>query len=519
MVQKEQVENMHSNEKMLRLASDTSTGAGSVLGSARYRGRAEKTGSEVADGVLSPNETIIVIGMLVLGSIMQAFANGAIEAVLVMLFFLLVGRAVIVLVFPNRKPEMRAFLLMFAVCIFVGGLAQIYSTLVFHDVQSTIDARTTLRKIGPEVPYRTLETISAIHPGPLAVMIWQKVYEVASWLGLKFGAYSGVMFNALVMGLIGSFTVQIARELFGDDSWRLRRVGTLVAANGMFILFGAILLRECFTTFFVTLVLWGAIHLLVRAKARWLLINAAIIGISTWAMQYLRKEVAPLFILYGILMFLFWLFKKSGFVNLIVICLLLLVVFGGGVFLSSHVQDYVQALTGIQTSELEKYVNIVEIDSAEDSLGREFVYNQPLPIRLVLGSVTFMLSPIPLWAHFWIGAGEYHWIKGYNGLYQLFVLPFVFAGALAAFRMFFRDTKRSWPLMFLIIFVLINLIGVVATSLETRHFGQFMSAVVILAAIPDTREKGTENELRSIRAWWFFGVLLAHLAWAILKVT
>ena len=72
--------------------------------------------------------------------------------------------------------------------------------------------------------------------------------------------------------------------------------------------------------------------------------------------------------------------------------------------------------------------------------------------------------------------------------------------------------------MFLVIFLLINAAGVVASSLEQRHFGQFMSAFVVIAAIPDTRDEKANNELRNIRVWWFFAVLLVHILWAVLKI-
>jgi hypothetical protein len=231
-------------------------------------------------------------------------------------------------------------------------------------------------------------------------------------------------------------------------------------------------------------------------------------------MLYLREDAFLLIILYGILAFLFWLFGRSGFIGLTVTSIFLFTILVGSSFLSIYLQD-VQV---IQTTNLEKYIDLAARTEAVDSLGLRFVYNQPLPIRLVLGSVMLMISPIPLWAHFRIGALDYHLIKGYYGIYQLFVLPLVFAGSLAAFRMFFRDTKRFWPLMYLVIFMLINMVGVVATSLEQRHLGQFMSAFVIIATIPDTREEKTENELRRIRALWFMGVLCVHLAWAVLKI-
>ena len=336
---------------------------------------------------------------------------------------------------------------------------------------------------------------------------------VASWLGFKFAPYTGVMFNATIMGLVGAITVQIGRDLFGDDPWRLRRIGTIVAANGLFILFGAVLLRDCFNAFFMTLVIWGAIRLLVRAKIGSLIFMTAMIGISAWALQYLRGESFLLVFLYGFLAILLWFFKRSGFAGSMV-TFLFVVSFLGSAFLSFYIQD----VTETQVFQMERYTNIAIAQGADDSLGVRFVYNQPLPIRLVLGSVSLMITPIPLWAHFRIGALDYHWIKGYNGIYQLFVLPLVFAGSLAAFRTFFRDTKRSWPLIYLVMFVIINMFGVAATSIELRHLGQFMSAVVIIAAMPDTREQKTEKALGSIKAWWFFGVLLVHIAWGILKI-
>jgi hypothetical protein len=480
---------------------------------ARYPGKPEMTRYEATIGVLSPGETVIVTGMFVLGSAMQAFANRAIEAVLVALFLLFTGRAVVALIFSNRKPEMRAFLLMYAISIFVGGLAQIYSLTIFNSVQSTIDARGFLWQISPQPPFSTFTTVSPLRT-PLAIVIWQQFYKLTWWLGFKFGPYTGVMVNAMVMGLTASLTVQIARELFSDDIWRLRRVGTLVAANGLFILFGSVLLRDSFTTFFMTLALWGAIRFLVRMKLRSLLIAISITGVSAWAMLYLREDAFLLIIMYAFLAFLFWLFGRSGFIGLTVTTLFIVAVIVGSSFLSIYIQD----IQVTQTTALEKYTNWATRTESPNSLGVRFVYDQPLPIRLVLGSITLMISPIPLWAHFRVGALEYHWIKGYNGIYQLFVLPFVFAGSLTAFRMFFRDTKRSWPYMFLVLFMLINVVGVAATSLETRHLGQFMSAFVIIATIPNTREKKTANELRRIKVLWLWGVILVHLAWAVLKI-
>lgn len=509
---KKRVEDTHSKERILRSSSGISVDAVSLLGSASYI-VPEKTRAKVVLGTLSPGERTGVFSMLVLGGLMQALANWSIEAVLVALFLLLFGRAIVALIFSNRKPENRAFLLMYAVCIFVGGLAQIYSLAVFNTLQSTVDARGFLSQIAPQPPFYVFTTDSQFAPN-LAIGIWQQFYKVTWLLGFKFGPYTGVMVNSMVMGLIASFAVQIARELFGDDVWRLRRVGTLAAVNGFFILFGTILLRDCFTTFFMTLTLWGAIRFLVRANLRSLVIAIATIGVSAWAMLYLREDAYLIVFLYGILTFLFWLFRRSGVIGMTVTSFLLFVIFIGGTFLSIYFQE----IQVTQITNLEKYINWAVRTEDAESLALQFVFDQPMPIRLVLGSVMLMISPIPLWSLFTIGAHEYHLIKGYNGIYQLFVLPFVINGLIIAFRRLFSNTKQSWPLIFLVMFMLINMIGVVLTSLETRHFGQFMSAFVVIAAIPDTRDKKTKNRLKSTKFLWLLGVLLVHLAWAVLKI-
>lgn len=73
------------------------------------------------------------------------------------------------------------------------------------------------------------------------------------------------------------------------------------------------------------------------------------------------------------------------------------------------------------------------------------------------------------------------------------------------------------PLLFLAAYLLVNIGAVVATSMEQRHFAQFMPAFIILAALPDTRDIKVTKRLRTISAWWFAAVVLVHLAWLYVK--
>jgi len=480
----------------------------------RGQGTAGSIKPAASVGTLSADERMIVILMLVLGSAMQAYANSAIEAVLVALLLLIAGIVAVGLVFPGRKPELRAFLLTYAVCVFVGGLAQCYSLVFFNTLQSTVDAPKFLRVISPQPPFATMASVAYRINAPLAVVIWQQVYKVTWWLGFQFGPYTGVMFNALVMGLVGSLTVQIARELFGEDAWRLRRVGTLVASCGLFILFGAVLIRDCFTTFFSTLVLWGIVRWLARPTLRKLLFAAALTGVSVWAMAYLRTEAVMLFALYWLLAFLLWLFKRFDAIRLVVAVIVLCAM----LVASPYLAVYLQSAQETQVGEMEGYASLATRTSSEDSLGLRLVVNQPLPIRLILGSGVLLINPIPLWRNFQIGLRDCNWIEGYHGIYQVLVLPLVFAGSLAAFRMFRRDRKRASPLVFLVMYLLMNTASVVATSMEQRHLGQFLAAMIIIATVQDTREMEMQGEQKGIRIRWFVAVYLVHLAWATMKL-
>jgi hypothetical protein len=455
------------------------------------------------------------------GAAMQGYANGTIHAFFVAFILLIVGVLLVRLFLSGRRQEMRVFLITFGICIFVGGLAQCYSLAVFKDVQSTNDAiYTFFPAMASHPPFTTMNDIPHLLPLGTAIMTWQQVYKLAWVLGFTFGPYIGVMFNAFVMGLTGSVTVRIARELFVDDAWRLRRVGTLFAFCGLFILFGSIFLRDCFTTFFNALLLLSIVQWLVLPNLRNLLFAILLTAICIYAIIFLRFQSTVLFALYWFLAFLFWFVKRrlniTRFfaVGMILITLL---------FSYTYLNNYIQFSMKLQSKEIRGYETILKTGHKEDSIAMRLVVNQLLPIRLVLGTGSLMVYPIPLWGHFFGSRAvghqkEYHLIKGYHGIYQVLVLPLVFFGFIKAFSMFGQNRQHAIPLLFLAVYLLMNILGVVATSLEQRHIAQFMPAMIILAAVPDTRERKTRKTVRDIAIGWFLVVVLIHIAWALVAL-
>ncbi|MBN1505720.1 MAG: hypothetical protein JW955_02680 [Sedimentisphaerales bacterium] len=449
------------------------------------------------------------------GGAMQAYANGTTDMFLVALLFLVSGLVALGVLFPGGRAEMRAFLLTYVICIFVAGLAQCYSVIVFSNPQSTVDAvKSFFPSISSQPPFVTWKDMPGLLDNGLPVLIWQQIYKLTWALGLDFGPYAGVMFNSLVMGLTASITVRTARELFGADDWRLRRVGTLFALCGLFILFGAVLIRDCFTTFLNALVLWGIVRFLVRRTPVSLLVALSLTSVSACAMALLRFEAVALFGLQWLLVFLFWYLGKgldvTRFVaTIIVLCTLPVV--------SRYIAGYVDLVQRVRAVRMVQYDEMSARASTDSSLGMRLVINQPLPIRSVLGIGMLMVSPIPLWSHLRSAAIDYHLIKAYHGVYQVLVLPLVFVGFSMVSRLYRKDRKSAMPLIFLAAYLLLSLAAVVVTSLEQRHMAQFMPAFIILAAIPDTKDRDTWRRLRPIAAGWFALVILLHVAWAVMK--
>ncbi len=466
--------------------------------------------STTAIDSITPVSIICIVFLGLSGACLHSYANGSFDAFVVSILFLVAGVGIVSLGFSFKKAELRVFLLTYAVCVFAGGLAQCYSLDIFGKLQSTTDANTFLRFLKPFPPYASFADLEKSINSPLAVIIWQQFYRLTGQLGFEFGPFTALLLNALIMGITGSITVRTAREIFGDDDWRLRRVGTLFALCGLFILFGSILLRDCFTTFFNSLVLWGLVRWLRAPTVLKLLGAIMLTSVSAAAMVYLRFESIVLFGLFWSLAFLVWFVRERiDVVRIIAICMVLISLLAG----SSYLMRCVQTARQFQEDKIEGYSGSAAAAMQKESLGMKLVARQPLPVRMVMGSGYMMIFPIPLWGYLQPGMGEYHIIKGYHGIYQVLVLPLCFTGIVCAAGEFFRNREQSLPLVFTAAYLVTNLMAVVATSLEQRHLAQFMPALFILASVPDTREKNSRRTVNRMGVAWFIVVVLVHVAW------
>jgi hypothetical protein len=451
--------------------------------------------------------------LLSVGCLLQGYTNKTSDAILSAVFFLLVGVSIIFLLFSGREIEMRFFVLTYTLYVFMGGLTQCYSIMFFDNVMSTKDAFTFISQISQEPPFTTIADLPYFN-SPLAVIIWQQLYKIAWWFKLDFGIYIAVMFNALVMGITGSITIGIARDIYGNDSWRLQKVGLLYTFCGLFMLFGAVLLRDCFTTLLNTLVLWAIVGWLIRKTTRQLILSVLITALSAYAMVYLRAEAVVLFGLFWILAIFFWFISKRLDVQRIMIVVITFCVL---LIAAPKIIEYINVIQKIQASGLEAYSEFSASKSSSESLGLKMIVNQPLPIRLAMGSVWLLMFPIPLWTYFNSHSLELYWFISYNGFYQLLCIPLFLIGIIMSIIKFRGSFKNGTPLVFLSAYFIMNLFAVTATSLDQRHFYQFMPSCIIVAALPNTQNVIIKKYVGQATFIWFYIIIAIHLTWFFMK--
>ena len=471
--------------------------------------------AEVQQQYQTQNNCIFFV-VLCLGAAFLSTANATVDVLTVISLIFSVGLALVFVLFRGKKTEISAFFYTFSVCVFFGGLAQTYSLLFFDNLQSTTDAATYFY---PEIklipPFEAPSFADLLIAYQLAIFIWQQVYILFWHLGIDGAPYIGVLFNTLIMAITASMTVNIARILYGNDRVRLQKVAILFSLCGIFILFGAVLLRGCFTTFVNTAVLWAIIKCLCYPKVKNLIIALVIIVSASVCMISLRFDSLLLFGAFIGLAFIAWLFQGSFDRKRIIASVVILVGIASTIGIFSEYFNQIFHVTDLRQ---EVYADMSRSESAEGSLGMTFVINQAWPIRLLTGTLTLIVNPIPFWASFNMASFDYHWIMGLFGIYKIALMPSVISSSYFIVKGFLNKQAHSAASLFLVAYLLLNIFAVVLTSLEQRHIGQFMAAFILIAVFLDNNLKHHRNMYRSVWFCWFGTVFLIHLVWLSLKL-
>lgn len=453
----------------------------------------------------------VVCGLEITGGVLLAYTNGAMFA-LVSTAFLSVALWTLTRAF--RKEEARAVVLAFGACICVGGLCQMYSLFVFGRVQTTIDAQTffDLSRDG-SLSMVALQELTGKINAPLAVAIWRVVYWAADGLGFPSGPWLGVLVNALCVAGAAGVGVSAVRQVFGDDRKRLIRAGSMFAATGMYWLFGALFLRDCFLLLLTALVMRVCLENL-RSPRFWNTARlAAVVAGTQICFSYLRGESS--FFTYLILAALILCHLLGrGVARAVLVCVSGCLLVAGLKFGAFSELTVLTAAAVHRTGSY--YAGLSAIESG-NGLGYSLIVSQPLYIRSIAGSASILLSPIPLWQGFRVGAWEYDWIKSYHGFFMAAIMPFVAFGALETVKRVWNRGTHARQLLFLLLVAVAGLVAVAVTSLETRHFGPFLPFLLILSLAYNPRRLSNRRTLANVAVAWGLVVVAVHVSWFILK--
>ena len=450
--------------------------------------------------------------LLLIGMFMLHLANKNIAPFVSGSFYLVLG-LLATLIVRGDKYEIRTFLLTFSMCNLVAGVAQMYSMSEFKIPMSTTDALTFENLIGRQ-NLTSIEEIRNFVNAPLAVYIWKQLYSLFDGMGLKDGNWIAIQFNALLVGLSGVFTTKAAREMIGRDPKRLKRVGTLFAICGLNLLLGSILLRDAFALFFNIIVFWSLIKTLCRPSITNILFSLLFISISIWGMLYIRHNAVYIFGLIGVLAIGVWYLGSRFSPVKFFISIFIGVV---GLFAFSLIQGQTTAALEELAYGQESYAAGSEAGARRESLGVSLVVNQPLPIRAVAGSLYMIIRPIPLWGYFQFGVGEYGWVTGIQGIFAVLIMPMVLLASLNIIKRLFRQSRSSAADLFLMAYFYGTIMLVAITTLEMRHYAQFIPGLILMASIQTVNTKGNKVALTNFRYLWYGGVIAIHMAWSVVR--
>jgi len=439
-------------------------------------------------------------------------ADQDLSSIVFAVFFAMFGMSTVVLLKGN-KYEFRAFILSYSICVLILGFSLNYSLAYFDMLMSTIDSNKFINIIADS--NRTLEELRYVVDATLPALIWKYLADFRSMLNIGDGGPAVyVLLNSTLIGFTSVFITKIANELFVGDEKRIKLAGTIFSLCGMGWLFGSLLIRDSYALLLNTLGVWVIVKVLVTPNVKNLILALIVCSLSASFMWYVREKAFYLFFMFAFMAIGLW-YLKSKFSPAKVILLLFMMIVA--ILAFDQISSHTSMATDATSEESEKYTAGSSSQARSDSLGASLVVNQPLPVRLIVGSAYVLIFPIPIWGYFQLGLPEYFIIKGLHGVFMILMMPLVIYSSIKLFKRGPRKDQLSTARFFVFFYFLVTVMLVGVTTLETRHHGQFLSAFIILAAMPTVQTQLERGLLKKIRISWFGLIAFGHVIWFLLR--
>ncbi len=451
--------------------------------------------------------------LVAIGSWLHILAYGSAQPLVVAALFWIAGTSVLWLARIYLWPERTMFDRQFLIGWLMAGVSAVYANLLGDPLQLDSDAATFFLLAQGESVTLGLEGIRQITEGAGAVALWRSAYDAFAYLGFEKGRYIGVLINVTSIALAGVVALRMARLVYGPGVDRLRRLIMIFSWCGLMWLFAGIHLRDSMVFLVVTVnsLLW--VRYLVSPGASRLGFLAMFSILLFGVFAYLRSE----FVFVPIAMFFAALGSsivtyspssraRQGFIYASYLIAL-------GITWWLYVEVFEDVLFALGRGS-EVYSELVAVESSADSLGMSLIVNQPLPIRVFLGSVYLFVFPIPFWSGLQLESVA-PVFKSFNALFFYAFTPLLL---MSLVRIWSSAAQRTRVNVFLVLVTLGFTLAIAGTSLETRHFGAFLAPAFVLALLPDLKQ---DIEWRAYKRLFFLflaTVAIGHLAWVALKV-
>lgn len=469
------------------------------------RTRPTGSGGNGSRGVTLPNRNDIVL--FILGSLIMAVSYGTVEPVVVAACLFVVTRLVFSTPLFGGVWEASFVDRGFGVNLIVAGITSVYANQFWDASQLQSDAERFFQLSSAEVEGWTLAEIKSINDGALAILIWRELYSVVKWIGFSSDRYVGILVNIVMVCTAGALIVKSLRVAYGWDEYRYARLKWLFTLCGPLWLFAGIHIRDSFVTVGIALLVYVWILFLARpGLGAPLLALVSSSAACVWVFWFLRDEYVLVPLLMAAMAIASLIAQSSnprwrtlGYG---------LIPVAGLLYIGLSDQFGLDSRRSVDNPR-EEYRALASRVSDSDSMGMAYVVNQALPIRVVVGTVYVFVFPIPVWNGF-TQLSAYYFLKSCSALFHYFLLPLLVQGVWLLAK---SSKHRTASAVFVACVSLSFATGVAATSLESRHLGSFAPAFLLLAMVPDFREKLQWSRYRFLCGSMFVTMLIIHLVW------
>lgn len=338
--------------------------------------------------------------------------------------------------------ERRIFTRVFLVGFLMAGVAAVYANQLLDNSQLYSDAG-GFYEMATTSPSRFLPLIQLekLHEGALAIKLWSAIYDFSSAMGFPRERYVVILINVCAVALSGVVTLKMARLVYGHDAKRFKRLILLFSICGLFWLLAGIHLRDSIDLLAVTSLAYAWLFFLQKPDLSYRLILVTSASVMAGAyLGFLRGEFTFVPIATAMAATAALMLGVQSRRRLISY---FLVIIGLGVagWLVLTFGDTLQ-YTLIRGNQ--GYAELAADQHGADSLGVALILNQPIPIRVLLGSIYLFVFPIPFWSGFQLES-VYNVFKSFNVVFFYFLLPLL---ALSLHTIWKDKSKRSPAILF-----------------------------------------------------------------------